>query len=284
MLEIFCAIYPEAKSLIQHFSLKKEDMHDRWDHFINTEQTIRLTLCGSGKVQAAAAVSATLIKDPSPFVLSYGSAAYLDASHEDLYIASSICDIDTGMAYYPDLFWNFGIEECGFLTGSQILTSGKNARATLDPAFCLREYLEKQDSRFVLYDMESSAIYQSANLFVGPHEMLFIRFPSDNDANCINVKQLEQLSENVYERMESVIAYILSIMPKQEDFPDVALFEKKIHASYSVSMQIHQIIQYCIDAGINYQRIIDELMQEEIKDKNEGKRVFDVFRFKCCGY
>lgn len=287
MLEIFCAIYPEAKPLIQHFSLKKETTNDRWDHFINAEQTIRLTLTGCGKVESSGAITGTLLFDSDPFVVSYGSAAYLDAFHKDVYIASSICDIDTGIAYYLDMFWNVGIEECGIFTGSQILMHSKNTRRTIEPAFSLGTYLEKlhaENQRYILYDMESSAVYQAANAFVGPDKMLFIKFASDNDADQINASELSALSENAFEKVEQVFLHILSEMEKQDVLPDVSLFEKKIHASASMSLQIRQIVRYCVNAGIDYQSVMEEFMQEDIKDKADGKRVFDAFRYKCCEY
>lgn len=287
MLEIFCAIYPEAKPLIQHFSLKKETTNDRWDHFVNTEQTIRLTLTGCGKVDSSAAVTGTLLSASDSFVISYGSAAYLNDSHEDVYIASSICDIDTGIAYYPDMFWNVGIKECGIFTGSQILMHSKNMKRTIEPAFSLDMYLKKlysEDHHYVLYDMESSAVYQAANAFVGPDKMLFIKFASDNDANLINASELTKLSEKAFEKIEKLLLLILSAMEKEVVFPDVSLFEKKIHASTSMALQIRQIVRYCVNAGIDYQSVIETLMREDIKDKADGKRVFDAFRYKCCEY
>ena len=44
----------------------------------------------------------------------------------------------------------------------------------------IHEYANKDSHNMVLYDMEAAAIYQAANLYVGPHRMGFVKVVSDN--------------------------------------------------------------------------------------------------------
>lgn len=284
MLEIFCAIYPEAKILIQKYALKKENTTDHWDHFINQQQTIRLTITGEGKVNVTGAVCATLMQDREPFVLSFGSAAFLKEQHEKLYIASCIADIDTGIAYYPDLFLQNRIQETVFLTGSRLLTSSARSRATLEPPFCLGTYLEKmsEEGNFLLYDMESSAIYEAANWFVGPHAMVFLRFATDKDASLVTAEMVYQKSEEVFQEVDALIQNILKSKKTGFVVDDVTELKEKIHASRSVSAQIDQVVHYCMVAGIDYHSVIDDLMKTEVKEKEQGKQVLDAFIRRCC--
>ncbi len=289
MVEIFCAIYPEAKVLIQRLHLKKDVHFKRWDCFINQEQTIALTITGCGKVNAASCVTAVLLLDEDPFVVSFGSSAYVKEIPFDLYQANCICDIDTGMAYYPDLFIQTNCKECGFFTGSQLFTTTENTRMTMQPIIDLQKYFEDIHLKYPsysLYDMESSAIYESANHFVGPHQMLFLRFPSDCDASKITSKELSDRVELVYEHLDSIIQNVLLIQTKQKEIEDPLLqrFKQHIHASNTMCNQINQIIQYCKTIEFDYTEIIQELLQEEIESKEDGKKVFNEFQRRCCDF
>ena len=286
MLEIFCAIYPEAKILIRNLKLKKEHTNLKWDRFINEEKTVRLTLTGVGKTNAISAITTTLLDSKEPFVMSFGSAAYLKEMSFDLYQASCICDIDTGIAYYPDLIFDFECKECGFLTGSQLLSTKENSRMTIDPCINLKTYLDmisKEYSVYQLYDTESSAIYEACNTFVGPHEMLFLRFPSDCDASSITSDEITSKVELLYPKIESIITKILSSQTNNEEFIDkcVDSFKQHIHASKNICDQIDQFIRYCETIHIDYKKIIQELLETEIRDKDDGKKVFYEFQKKC---
>lgn len=289
MLEIFCAIYPEAKVLIQRLQLKKDVNFKRWDRFINQEQTIALTITGCGKVNAASCVTAVLLQDEDPFVLSFGSSAYFKEIPFDLYQASCICDIDTGMAYYPDLFIQTNCKECGFLTGSQLFSSNGNIRMTMQPILDLQKYLKDINEKYPsydLYDMETSAIYESSNHFIGPHQMLFLRFPSDCNASKITSKELSDKVELIYDHLYTIIQTVLLIQTKQKETEDplIQQFIQHIHASNTIIHQINQIIQYCKTIQFDYTEILQELLQEEIKSKEDGKKVFNEFQRRCCNF
>lgn len=289
MVEIFCAIYSEAKVLIQRLHLNKDVNFKRWDRFINEEKTIALTITGIGKVNAASCVTAVLLQDEDPFVLSFGSAAYVKEIPFGLYQANSICDIDTGMAYYPDLFIQTHCKECGFLTGSQLFSSDENTRMTIQPIINLQKYFKEINQKYPsyhLYDMESSAIYESSNHFIGPHQMLFLRFPSDCDASKITSKEINDKVELVYDYLYEIIQNILLFQTKQKEIeePLIQQFQQHIHASNTMCNQINQIIQYCKTIEFDYTEIIQELLQEKIKSKEDGKKVFNEFRRRCCDF
>lgn len=284
MLEIFCALYAEAKPLIEHLNLKKKTS---FDSFINEEETIRLTLIGVGKIKAASTITTILNDSKDAFVLSYGSSACLKQTSTNLYIANKITDIDTGMCYYPDVLFATGIEECGFICGSQLYSNKDNKRASVQPVISIKEYLDsllKEDADSYLYDMETSAIYEVANQYVGPERMMFVRFVSDNESTSVTANDVTLLSESVYPQIKQLIDSILSLPKnKQDTITDLEKqFYEHIHASKTMCDQIHQIVLYCLSANIDYKKVMKEHLQLEVNDKEEGKRVFDAFRNKCC--
>lgn len=289
MLEIFCAIYPETKVLIQRLHLNKDVNFKRWDRFINEENTIALTITGCGKINVASCVTSVLLQDEDPFVVSFGSSAYFKEIPFDLYQANSICDIDTGMAYYPDLFIQTNCKECGFLTGSQLFTTTKNIRMTIQPIIDLQKYFKDINEKYPsynLYDMESSAIYESSNYFIGPHQMLFLRFPSDCDASKITPKELSDKVELIYDRLDAIVQNLLLFQTKQIQIeePLIEQFKQHIHASNTMCNQINQIIQYCQTIQFDYTQIIQELLSKEKKSKEDGKKVFNEFQRRCCNF
>ncbi|MBD0857596.1 hypothetical protein CGK76_01115 [Erysipelotrichaceae bacterium 7770_A6] len=287
MLEIFCAIYPEAKPLIETFHLKKE-RNTVFDQFSNEDHTIRCTLTGVGKENASAAVTMTLMHSSHPFVLSYGCSAYLDQEATGLFQACSICDIDTGIAYYPDLLIATDCKECGFFTGSQLLQDDINPRSTLPVPFDLKVYLESMHYKYpsyYLYDMESSAVYQSANRFVGPHEMMFLRYTTDQDARSIHADEVYRRSKENIPVLEQIIQKIFVFHEEEKKEMDTVVqqFKDKIHASTTQVNQIDQIVMYCMSAGIDYVSILHELLKQDIQEKEDGKRVLNAFQRRCCG-
>ena len=64
--------------------------------------------------------------------------------------------------FYPDMLLNTGLPEASLITGAKLYT--------------------KQESGYAadLYDMEAAAIYQAASMFLGPHQMNFLRIVTDD--------------------------------------------------------------------------------------------------------
>lgn len=285
MLEIFCALFPEAKPLIQHLNLKKDKNSS--DFFCNENKTIRLTILGVGKVKAASKVALTLQDDNDPFVVSFGSSASLQNMNFDLYIANRITDIDTGFSYYPDLLFQTNLEECSFLCGSQLYSKEINPRASITPYINIQEYLEsiiQKEPSYLLYDMESSSIYEVANQYIGPEKMFFIRYPSDTESKDITPTKITEQVESLYKKLDPVLQMILSLIEDTKVDQDILVqtFMDHIHASRSMQEQIKQIVSYCTNANIDYKKVIQEELKQDIKNKEDGKRVFHEFKKKCC--
>lgn len=283
MLEIFCALYCEAKPIIDHLHLKKESA---LDSFVNQDRTIRLTLIGVGKIKAASTITKILENSEDTFVLSFGSSASIQEYIDGLYIANKITDIDTGISYYPDVLLKTNMKECGFVCGSQLYTVGRNTRESIRPFIELKEYLcelVEKDHSYGLYDMETSAVYEVCNQYIGPERMLFVRFASDNEAKSIRAKEITYHVEQFFPELNQLIDLILSlpIEEKQSMTTIEEKFSHHIYASTSIKNQIHQIVLYCRNAQIDYEAIMMEYLNIEVNSKEERKRVFNEFKKRC---
>ena len=165
MIHIFTALYPEAKPLIQALSLKKRAAQTHYQQFLSEEEDLSLTITGVGPLQAAA-VTASVLTDfdagASDQLLSLGTAAALTACPASMYHVNKITEAVTLRDFYPDMLLNTGLTEASLITGAKLYT--------------------KQESGYAadLYDMEAAAVYQAASMFLGPHQMNFLRIVTDD--------------------------------------------------------------------------------------------------------
>lgn len=165
MIHIFTALYPEAKPLIQALSLKKCAAQTHYQQFLSEEGDLCLTITGVGPLQAAA-VTASVLTDydagAQDQLLSLGTAARLTTCPASMYHVNKITEAVTMRDFYPDMVLNTGLPEASLITGAKLYT--------------------KQESGYAadLYDMEAAAIYQAASMFLGPHQMNFLRIVTDD--------------------------------------------------------------------------------------------------------
>ena len=165
MIHIFTALYPEAKPLIQALSLKKRATQTHYQQFLSEEGDLSLTITGVGPLQAAA-VTASVLTDydagAQDQLLSLGTAARLTTCPASMYHVNKITEAATMRDFYPDMLLNTGLPEASLITGAKLYT--------------------KQESGYAadLYDMEAAAIYQAASIFLGPHQMNFLRIVTDD--------------------------------------------------------------------------------------------------------
>lgn len=172
MVYVFCAFYGECSGLIKHYNLKKRqtDKYYRFDVFENENQPVRIILTGQGSVMAAAAVSGAAsffgIKAEDA-IINVGTCAG-DYEPGQVFICNKITEEATGRTFYPDMILRSSLPERELVTAPVVIRQS------------IHEYANKDSHNMVLYDMEAAAIYQAANLYVGPHRMGFVKVVSDN--------------------------------------------------------------------------------------------------------
>ena len=172
MVYVFCAFYGECSGLIKHYNLKKRqtDKYYRFDVFENENQPVRIILTGQGSVMAAAAVSGAAsffgIKAEDA-IINVGTCAG-DYEPGQVFICNKITEEATGRTFYPDMILRSSLPERELVTAPVVIRKS------------IHEYVNKDSYDMVLYDMEAAAIYQAANLYVGPHRMGFVKVVSDN--------------------------------------------------------------------------------------------------------
>ena len=278
MVYVFCAFYGECSGLIKHYNLKKRqtDKYYRFDVFENENQPVRIILTGQGSVMAAAAVSGAAsffgIKAEDA-IINVGTCAG-DYEPGQVFICNKITEEATGRTFYPDMILRSGMPESDLVTVPVVIRKS------------IHEYANKDSHNMELYDMEAAAIYQAANLYVGPHRMGFVKVVSDNGdiegltPDCIKGLMAEAVDE-IASYVDMFVADTHDMCRAEESTQFTNQLCKDLHCSKVMENQVRQLIKYLSLEGTDYMTYINKLYNEgrlPAHDKKNGKVCLDEIK------
>lgn len=278
MVYVFCAFYGECSGLIKHYNLKKRqtDKYYRFDVFENENQPIRIILTGQGSVMAAAAVSGAAsffgIKAEDA-IINVGTCAG-DYEPEQVFICNKITEKATGRTFYPDMILRSGLSERELATVPVVIHKP------------IHEYVNKDSHNMALYDMEAAAIYQAANLYVGPHRMGFVKVVSDNgDIEGLTPDFIKKLMAEAVDEIASYVDMFVTdthdMCRAEESTQFTNQLCKDLHCSKVMENQVRQLIKYLSLEGTDYMTYINRLYDEgrlPAHDKKNGKVCLDEIK------
>lgn len=278
MVYVFCAFYGECSGLIKHYNLKKRqtDKYYRFDVFENENQPIRIILTGQGSVMAAAAVSGAAsffgIKAEDA-IINVGTCAG-DYEPGQVFICNKITEEATGRTFYPDMILRSGLPERELVTVPVVIHKP------------IHEYVNKDSHNMALYDMEAAAIYQAANLYVGPHRMGFVKVVSDNgDIEGLTPDFIKKLMAEAVDEIASYVDMFVTdthdMCRAEESTQFTNQLCKDLHCSKVMENQVRQLIKYLSLEGTDYMTYINRLYDEgrlPAHDKKNGKVCLDEIK------
>lgn len=278
MVYVFCAFYGECSGLIKHYNLKKRqtDKYYRFYVFENENQPIRIILTGQGSVMAAAAVSGAAsffgIKAEDA-IINVGTCAG-DYEPGQVFICNKITEEATGRTFYPDMILRSGLPERGLVTVPVVINKP------------IHEYVNKDSHNMALYDMEAAAIYQAANLYVGPHRMGFVKVVSDNgDIEGLTPDFIKKLMAEAVDEIASYVDMFVTdthdMCRAEESTQFTNQLCKDLHCSKVMENQVRQLIKYLSLEDTDYMTYINRLYDEgrlPAHDKKNGKVCLDEIK------
>lgn len=278
MVYVFCAFYGECSGLIKHYNLKKRqtDKYYRFDVFENENQPVRIILTGQGSVMAAAAVSGAAsffgIKAEDA-IINVGTCAG-DYEPGQVFICNKITEEATGRTFYPDMILRSGLPERELVTVPVVIHKP------------IHEYVNKDSYDMELYDMEAAAIYQAANLYVGPHRMGFVKVVSDNgDIEGLTPDFIKKLMAEAVDEIASYVDMFVTdthdMCRAEESTQFTNQLCKDLHCSKVMENQVRQLIKYLSLEGTDYMTYINRLYDEgrlPAHDKKNGKVCLDEIK------
>ena len=334
MIHIFTALYPEAKPLIQALGLIKRAAQTHYQQFLSEEGDLSLTITGVGPMQAAA-VTASVLTDfdagASDQLLSLGTAARLiqreysernkdpraqaessetaEAVRKNIsdkrlektasmYHIHRITDAATKHDFYPDMLLNTDLPEASLITGAKLLT----AQDTWAQVDAQRDKKSRQGTLAdrlaapLLYDMEAAAVYQAASMFLGPHQMNFMRIVTDQGLSESEAIAPQALAAHVTACVEQQVDTIVAVVDKLRALTaaeaaehyvltenERQLVDKLIadaHFSKVMADECVQLIRYAALSQLDWQQPIAALYTEGLvptRDKRAGKIILERY-------
>ncbi len=270
MVYIYCALYAEAAALIERLCLKKRTEINAFQVFGDLQEKYCLVMTGVGMVNAVSAVSymsALYPPGPQDYLVNFGSCAAADLKREKggLYICRKICDQAAGRDFYPDMIYDYSLCEADLVTVSRPVTDLRAEPCDVSP---------------LLYDMEAAGIFQAANRFLGPHQMLFLKVVSDHgEPSSLTAASLGEICTAAAETISTILEELGSGKKDSAKggISDPGISEDHLAEDLKCTAAMREILNgylhYFRTAGIDVSAWIGRLRQEKAfpcKSKKEG--------------
>ena len=296
---------------------------------------ILLTICGEGRNNAAAAVAATLAKEEAKkgdLLLSIGSAAMLKGAGEERllgrwFLIHALEEEGSGRAFYPELLYRTDFPTARLITGDKVLrrsdvnwpTETKSYSSTeeeISPAsgsgkenvsplgtneFVLMcgERPERMDTEeTLLYDMESTAVFQAANAFLSLENLFFLRCSTDFGIGENGSRQLENgktvpemLREQMWKEEEKVFSFLSQVerldaekekeREKEEAFlRESTTLAEELRLSFVLAKKLEGLLSYAESLSSEWRAYFQKKREEgclPCRDKRGGQKVLSDF-------
>ena len=301
---------------------------------------ILLTLTGEGRNNAAAAVAATLAKEEAKkgdILLSVGSAAMLKAAGEERslgrwFLIHALEEEGSGRAFYPELLYQTDFPTARLITGDKVLRRSDATWATetksyssieeeISPAsdsgkesvspFGTNEFVPMCGERpkrmgveeTLLYDMESTAVFQSANAFLSLENLFFLRSATDFGVGELEREELESgqhgsgktvpemLREQMRKEEEKVFSFLSHVerldaekekeREKEEAFlRESTTLAEELRLSFVLEKKLERLLSYAESLSSEWKSYFQKKREEGLlpcRDKRGGQKVLSDF-------
>lgn len=296
---------------------------------------ILLTICGEGRNNAAAAVAATLAREEAKkgdILLSIGSAAMLKGAGEERslgrwFLIHALEEEGSGRAFYPELLYRTDFPTARLITGDKVLRrsdatcttetkSYSSIEEEISPAtgrgkenvspFGTNEFVLMCGERpermgaeeTLLYDMESTAVFQSANAFLSLENLFFLRCATDFGVGELESGQHgsgktvpEMLREQMRKEEEKVFSFLSRVerldaekekeREKEETFlQESASLVEELRLSFALAKKLERLLSYAESLSSEWRAYFQKKREEGLlpcRDKRGGQKVLSDF-------
>lgn len=208
MIHIICALKCEAKSLIAHYRLKVCAEPAAFPLYMSQDKQTSLTICGIGKINAAAATAFThafLQTGKQDIWLNIGIAGHKNLDIGKIIIAHKIVEQSTQQSWYPQILFS------PLCRSMEVLSCDPPATDYTDAVF--------SDS---IFEMEAAGFYATACRFATSELIHVVKIISDNQqhpADKISASFVAGLLKDKLEIIEQLITSLRQLA-KDLDSPN----------------------------------------------------------------
>ena len=223
-----------------------------------------------------------------------------------MYHIHRITDVATMRDFYPDMLLNTGFPEASLITGAKLLVAQdtwaqveaqqdvKSRQDTTDDS--VSSILGDRLAAPRLYDMEAAAVYQAASMFLGPHQMNFLRIVTDQGLSESEAIAPQALAAHVTACVEQQVDTIVAVVDKLRALTAAEAAEHHVltenerqqvdkliadaHFSKVMADECVQLIRYAALSQLDWQQPIAALYAEGLvptRDKRAGKLILERY-------
>ena len=330
MIFIFAAHYGEVENIIKQKKMGKRKISfpflqyctDEWDELgakkeqkqagkerscmkesAGADGRILLTICGEGRNNAAAAVAATLARESAKrgdILLSIGSAAMLKGAEEERslgrwFLIHALEEEGSGRAFYPELLYQIDFPTARMITGDKVLRRSDAKWAT---EMCGERPERVGVEETLLYDMESTAVFQAANAFLSLENLFFLRCATDFGIGENGSRQHgsgktvpEMLREQMRKEEEKVFSFLSNLerldaekekeREKEEAFlRESTTLAEELRLSFVLAKKLEGLLSYAESLSSEWRAYFQKKREEgclPCRDKRGGQKVLSDF-------
>lgn len=274
-----CALFLEAKPLIQQFNLKKQE--DLFGFQIFTQENTFLIVTGTGKINVAVGTSLILahLKRKQVCVLNVGICGSLEEEVGRIFLIDKISDNETGRDFFPDNLIQTELSQKPLITVSKVLSCNSESKSYLK---------QNKAQKKVLIDMEGSAFFEAASFFLPVHQIFLLKIVSDN----LNQKRLEKtvVTQIMGKNIEIITNFFNQLKNYSFSQPDFFLknqkiieeFFKKAHFTKTKQIQIKNYLRdICLNQEISLEDFLmrfEEIWKSQKTSLEKGKIASDFIQ------
>lgn len=287
MITIYCALYAEAKYIIQYYDLKKETSGRSFQVFFNPDAEVRLVITGVGRINVAVAVAeiSTLYPpEDGDIMINFGSCAGGEnLPIREIILANKLTDVESERNFYPDMIYQHPFLEGKVESSVKVHGPENTAQIPSDEGM--------SGNQIAGYDMEAASLYEAGNFYYGPHEMLFLKVVTDHGVDmqgqvAVDKEEFSRIMQDAGERAVVFFDEIRKLMCAQKaqnqekektDATRLALADD-LCCSVTMRVELEQLLTYWKLAGYDAKELIDEYYEQGLlpcKDKRVGRRVLN---------
>ena len=264
---------------------------------------ILLTICGEGRNNAAAAVAVTLARESAKrgdILLSIGSAAMLKGAEEERllgkwFLIHALEEAGSGRAFYPELLYQTDFPSARLITGDKVL---RRSDAKWPTEMCGERPERVGVEETLLYDMESTAVFQAANAFLSLENLFFLRCATDFGIGENGSRQHgsgktvpEMLREQMRKEEEKVFSFLSNLerldaekekeREKEEAFlRESASLAEELRLSFVLAKKLEGLLSYAESLSSEWRAYFQKKREEgclPCRDKRGGQKVLSDF-------
>jgi len=273
MIFLITAFYHEAKPFIKYFKLKNFQC-SKFEIFSNNN--FILIISGEGFIKSAIATTFLLSKFKTvdkDIALNVGicGAKKKDFSKGDVILCHKIINHHSQKAFYPDILVNHQMKE-GILESFLIPVKKNNLKGEIEGD---------------IIDMEGAGFFESASVFLPPHNIHCIKIVYDFlDYKKIEKEEVSELIEKNIPIIENFINSLLELNIRvyekpinEEKLKDIIeKLKNSLHLTVSMTYELEKYLKSYIIRKGDIPKEISEFFYIDVKNKKERKDYFEKLK------